>query len=138
MHVSRICSDLVRIRGENPLGKTDDAIDYIRAFLEGLGIRSSIYGSGDGLDNLVALHKGSRLLFAGHVNVVPALDRTWKRPPFSGIIEEGFVWGRGATDMKGGCAAILSACEMLADADRGILASLAFVCDEEEGGVHGM
>ena len=40
--------------------------------------------------------------------------------------------------MKGGCAAILSACQTIADAGRDIPASLAFVCDEEEGGVHGM
>lgn len=138
MHVSRICSDLVRIRSENPPGKTDDAIEYLRAFLEGLGIRSSVYGNGQGLDNLVAVRKDCRLLFAGHVDVVPALDRFWKRPPFSGLIEEGFVWGRGATDMKGGCAAIMSACEMLVDAGKEIPTSLAFVCDEEEGGVHGM
>jgi len=138
MHVSRICSDLVRIRSENPPGKTDEVIEYIRAFLDGIGVHASVYGNGEGLDNLVAVRKGSRLLFAGHVDVVPALDRTWKRPPFSGLIEEGHVWGRGATDMKGGCAAILSACLMLVDAGNEIPASLAFVCDEEEGGVHGM
>ena len=138
MHVSRICSDLVRIKSENPPGKTDEVIEYIRVFLDGIGIRSSVYGTGNGLDNLVAARKGGRLLFCGHVDVVPALDRAWTHPPFSGLIDESYVWGRGATDMKGGCAAILSACQTIADAGREIPASLAFVCDEEEGGVHGM
>lgn len=138
MHVSRICSDLVKIRSENPPGKTDGAIEYIRAFLEGIGIPSEVYGNGNGLDNLVAAQPGAPLLFAGHVDVVPALDQAWKRPPFSGEIAEGFVWGRGSTDMKGGCAAILAACQRAADAGQEIPTSLAFVCDEEEGGVHGM
>lgn len=138
MHVSRICSDLVRIKSENPPGKTDDAIEYIRVFLEGIGITSQVYGNGDGLDNLVAVKAGAPLLFAGHVDVVPASGQGWDRPPFSGEIAEGFVWGRGATDMKGGCAAILAACQRAADAGQEIPASLAFVCDEEEGGVHGM
>lgn len=138
MHVSRICSDLVRINSENPPGKTGDAIEYIRAFLEGLGICPQVYGNGEGLDNLVAAKAGAPLLLAGHVDVVPASGQDWDRPPFSGEIAEGFVWGRGSTDMKGGCAAILSACQSAADAGEEIPASLAFVCDEEEGGVYGM
>lgn len=138
MHVSRICSDLVRIKSENPPGRTDEVIEYIRAFLNGIGIRSEISGNGGGMENLVALREDAGLMLCGHVDVVPVLADGWTRPPFSGAIEDGYVWGRGSTDMKGGCAAILSACETFADHHEGIPATLVFVCDEETGGENGI
>jgi succinyl-diaminopimelate desuccinylase len=138
MHVSRICSDLVAIRSENPPGITEDAVEYIRDFLAGIGVSSEVCGNGNGLANLVARAEGRRLLFCGHVDVVPALSDGWTHSPFSGETDGTFVWGRGSTDMKGGCAAILAACKTLADTGSDIPANLAFVCDEETGGVNGI
>jgi succinyl-diaminopimelate desuccinylase len=138
MHVSRICSDLVAIRSENPPGTTEDAIEYIRDFLTGIGVPSEVCGNGNGFANLVTRQEGARLLLCGHVDVVPALPEGWTHPPFSGTCDDTFVWGRGSTDMKGGCAAILAACTSLADAGKEIPASLAFVCDEETGGENGI
>ena len=77
-------------------------------------------------------------MLCGHVDVVPALDEGWIHPPFSGTIEGGYVWGRGSSDMKGGCAAILSACDELAEAGEALPATLVFVCDEETGGEYGI
>lgn len=137
--VSRICADLVQIRSENPPGRTDEVIEYIRLFLKGIGISSSISGDAQGMCNLVTtVDKPRQLLLCGHVDVVPALDTGWTLPPFSGIIDDTFVHGRGATDMKGGCASILSACETLVNRDLEIPATLAFVCDEETGGENGI
>ena len=138
MHVSRICSDLVRIKSENPPGRTDEVIEYIRDFVAGIGLHPSVCGNGQGMENLVARPAGARMILCGHVDVVPALADGWAKPPFSGAIEEGWVWGRGSTDMKGGCAAILSACKMLADNNEEIPATLVFVCDEETGGENGI
>lgn len=138
MHVSRICSELVKINSENPPGRTGEVIEYIRAYLDGIGIRSRVYDAGGGMCNLVTIPKESRLILSGHVDVVPARDAAWKYPPFSGTIDPEYVHGRGSTDMKGGCASILSACEMMADAGRDIPATLVFVCDEETGGEHGI
>jgi len=138
MHVSRICSDLVKIRSENPPGRTDEVIEYIRVFLEGLGIRSRVYSHAGGLCNLVTRETGKALLLAGHVDVVPARDTAWKYPPFSGKIDKKFVHGRGSTDMKGGCASILSACETIVNTGAGLPATLVFVCDEETGGENGI
>ena len=138
MHVSRICSDLVKINTENPPSRTTDCIEYIRAFLDGIGIRSRIIGSPDGQDNLATPLTGKPLLLCRHVDVVPALDSGWKNPPFSGIIDEEYVYGRGSTDMKGGCAAILSACAEYVAAGAELPANLAFVCDEETGSAMGM
>jgi len=138
MHVSRICSDLVAIRSENPPGTTEDAIEYIRNFLSGIGVPSEVCGNGNGLLNLVTHTEGAQLLFCGHIDVVPALPDGWTHSPFSGTVDDTFVWGRGSTDMKGGCAAILAACRTLADAGKEIPANLAFVCDEETGGENGI
>ncbi len=138
MHVSRICSDLVAIRSENPPGRTAGIIEYIREFLEDLGVRSDVSEDSSGMCNLISQKPPSCLMFCGHVDVVPALDDGWTHPPFSGTIEDGVVWGRGATDMKGGCASILAACEAITDTGTGVPAALVFVCDEESGGEHGI
>lgn len=138
MHVSRICSELVKIRTENPPGRTDDCMEYLRSFLEGIGLKSAVTGNADGMCNLVTAGGKSDLLLCGHLDVVPALDHGWTKPPFSGIIDDQYVYGRGTTDMKGGCAAILSACKTIADEGSVVPATLAFVCDEETGGENGI
>jgi succinyl-diaminopimelate desuccinylase len=138
MHVSRICSDLVKIRSENPPGRTDEVIEYIRVFLEGLGIKSRVSAHKEGMCNLVTLETGKHILLAGHVDVVPARDTAWKYPPFAGRIDKKFVHGRGSTDMKGGCASILAACEKMVNAGHELPATLVFVCDEETGGENGI
>ena len=99
---------------------------------------STVTDAGGGRCNLVTRGQKKPLLFCGHVDVVPALDEGWTHPPYSGIIEDGYVWGRGATDMKGGCAAILAACDMLVQESFELPATLAFVCDEETGGDSGI
>ncbi len=138
MHVSRICSDLVKINSENPPGSTADVIEYIRAFLDTLGVHSSVSGNAEGMCNLVTRKTGKRLMLCGHVDVVPARDAAWKYPPESGKIDKRYVHGRGSTDMKGGCASILSACETLMNTGHELPATLVFVCDEETGGENGI
>lgn len=138
MDVDRICSDLVKIRSDNPPGKTDEVIAYISSILENLGISSQMISGKPGLCNLISTENSSGLMFCGHVDVVPAIDEGWDYPPFSGIIADGFVHGRGSTDMKGGCAAILAALDNLVNNDREPAVDLAFVCDEEGGGPYGM
>jgi acetylornithine deacetylase/succinyl-diaminopimelate desuccinylase-like protein len=79
------------------------------------------------------------MLLYGHVDVVPADSQRWQQPPFSGVLAEGYVWGRGALDMKGGVAMILSAV-LRAKAERVQLPGdvvLAIVCDEERFGDYG-
>ena len=78
-------------------------------------------------------------LLMAHLDVVPVStgsESDWSWPPFSGAIEEGFVWGRGALDCKGTAIAILTAVEgLLASGfqpDRTVF--LAFGADEEVGG----
>ena len=144
MNVAQVCADLIQINTENPPGRTDEAVEYVAEILEGLGYRPRISKSPGGHWNVCAGPHDCALLFCGHLDVVPAGDVGWTHDPFSGVIEDGFVWGRGSTDMKGGCAAILVALEWMADTyDKQSLSDdlsigAAFVCDEETGRVDGV
>ena len=136
MDAAKICSELVSIRSENPPGNTTDVIEYIAEILASLGIRYNIVDEGNGHCNLYT-HYNHPLLFMGHVDVVPAMDNDWERPPFSGEIADGYVHGRGSTDMKGGCAAALCAVAEYVESNSADIDSpcnLCFVCDEEGGG----
>ncbi|MGD1004019.1 MAG: ArgE/DapE family deacylase [Methanoregulaceae archaeon] len=138
MDVADICSNLIKIRSENPPGKTHDIIEYICSMLENWGVRSIITEKEPGKCNLVTEQTQNKILFCGHVDVVPAMDEGWTVTPFSGTVKDGSVFGRGATDMKGGCAAILAACNAFIQANHELPVQLAFVCDEETGGDAGI
>jgi len=134
----RITSELIRINSDNPPGITTDVIEYIAGILDSLGIATDCIENAPGHCNLITREQGHPLLLCGHVDVVPALDEGWHHPPYSGTIDEEFVWGRGSTDMKGGCASILAAVANLVEEGIEPGVSLAFVCDEEVGGPHGI
>ncbi len=81
------------------------------------------------------------LVFAGHTDVVPVGDEIrWTHPPFSGVIENGVLWGRGAQDMKGGVAASIAAVLQYVQA-HGVpqKGSIAFLItgDEEGSAING-
>lgn len=81
--------------------------------LKPLGFHTEALRFGD-VDNLWARHgKTSPLfVFAGHTDVVPTGPLSaWKFPPFTPTVEDGFLYGRGAADMKGSVAAMVTACE---------------------------
>ena len=79
------------------------------------------------------------LLVHGHLDVVPAEASDWSVPPFAGVIEDGYVWGRGAADMKDMVSMMLAT--LLDWADRGVQPNrdilFAFVADEEDRGEFG-
>ena len=138
MNVARLCSELVAIRSENPPGATKDVVFFLADYLEGLGLVAEISEYPGDRCNLVLGPKGSNLLFCGHVDTVPALDTGWNRPPFSGAMESGFVYGRGSTDMKGGVAAMIDAVTRWVETGNELSAQLALVCDEEAGSEFGI
>lgn len=137
MDVVRICSELVKIKSENPPGDTTEAAQYIASLLEGLGIRSDITEGAPGHCNVISREQNRALMLSGHMDVVPAMEEGWDIPPYAGVVDDTYVHGRGSTDMKGGCAAILTAVERAIDDCGEIPVSLAFVCDEEGGGRYG-
>ncbi len=138
MDVARLTSSLIRIRSENPPGSTADLVAFIGEFLDSLGVKNRIVSHPGGRDNLITTEADPRLLLCGHVDVVPAIPDDWTYDPCSGEVADGYVWGRGATDMKGGCAALLIAYRDLVESGVEPKAQFAFVCDEETGGEHGI
>ncbi len=95
---------LIQFDTTNPPGNERPAADYLQQRLAEDGISSEILESAPGRANLVARLKGdgsaSPLLLLGHTDVVYADPAEWTHPPFGGEIHDGYIWGRGALDMK--------------------------------------
>ncbi len=99
-------------------------------------LRFSAEGTPD-VDNLYARYGTGQphLLFAGHTDVVPVGDEAqWSVPPFSGELRDGKVYGRGATDMKGGVAASIAAALRFIDANPDFSGSIGFLLTGDEEG----
>jgi acetylornithine deacetylase/succinyl-diaminopimelate desuccinylase-like protein len=132
---------LIRFDTTNPPGDEAECVAFLRGLLDEAGIESELHERTPGRPNLVArlAGDGSRpgLLLYGHVDVVTARNQDWRHPPFAGEVADGFVWGRGALDMKGGVAmlvqAFLRARELPLEGDL----VLAILADEENGGFDG-
>lgn len=95
---------LLRIDTTNPPGNEIEAARYVAGVLDAEGIPSIIKESGPGRANLVARLDGGdpdgALLLTAHLDVVPAEPERWTHPPFAAEVADGYVWGRGAIDMK--------------------------------------
>ncbi|MEI6250335.1 MAG: M20/M25/M40 family metallo-hydrolase [Actinomycetes bacterium] len=141
----QILQDLIRIPSENfgDRGDEHDVALYIQANLAEVGIESELISSAPGRTNVAARIKGASdrpgLVLHGHIDVVPADAADWSVDPFSGVIQDGAVWGRGAVDMKDMDAMMLATVRSWARSGyqppRDI--SLVFFADEEAGGAYG-
>jgi acetylornithine deacetylase/succinyl-diaminopimelate desuccinylase-like protein len=104
---------LIRFDTTNPPGGEAPCIEWIRSLVEAAGCEARIVAKDSARPNLVARLPGAGtaapLLLQGHVDVVGTAGQDWAHPPFEARIEDGFVWGRGALDMKGGVAMMLGA-----------------------------
>ncbi len=109
---TELLAQLLRFDTTNPPGNERECIDWIRGLLEGLGLEVRIVASTPERPNLIARLPGagvsSPLLLQGHVDVVAAVGE-WRHDPFAGTLDDGYIWGRGALDMKGGVAMMLAA-----------------------------
>jgi len=137
--VTGLASELIGIPSVNPPGDMRDIAAYIRDYLTGLGLSVSWVEPEPGCVSLVSRIKGGdgpTLIFNGHMDVVPIGDRDrWSWDPFGGEIRDGYLLGRGASDMKGGLAAMLVALSKIA-ASGPLSGDLVFMAvpDEETGG----
>jgi acetylornithine deacetylase/succinyl-diaminopimelate desuccinylase-like protein len=134
--------DLIQLDTTNPPGQEHIAVDVVERLLSDAGVESARYESVSGRPNLVARLKGKGeappFLMQGHVDVVTTVNQEWRHKPFGGEIVDGYLWGRGALDMKGGVAMMVSAF-LQAHARGGAPGDLvlAVLADEEAGGNHG-
>ena len=115
---SRLLAELIRIDTSNPPGNETAAAEHLAAYRADAGVEAELVGREPGRASLVARLPGTgdgpSLMLLGHTDVVGADADEWSVPPFSGIERDGFVWGRGALDMKGQVAAEAVAFTILA------------------------
>ncbi|ANS29111.1 hypothetical protein R1CP_22175 [Rhodococcus opacus] len=122
-----------------------ECAEWVAAQLQEVGYETEYVESGaPGRGNVFARLKGSNpdrgaLMLHGHLDVVPAEPADWRVHPFSGAVEDGYVWGRGAVDMKDMVGMILAVARQFKT--EGIVPPrdlvFAFVADEEAGGKYG-
>jgi acetylornithine deacetylase/succinyl-diaminopimelate desuccinylase-like protein len=142
-----LCQQMIRIPSVNHgEGRGDEKAmaEFIAAKLAEVGIESELIETAPNRVNVVAKVSGSDttrpgLIIHGHIDVVPVNAADWSIDPFSGEIKDGFIWGRGAVDMKNIDAMILASVRMWRKTGylppRNIL--LVFFADEEASGTYG-
>lgn len=143
-----LCRDLIRIDtsnyGDHSGPGERKAAEWVAEKLAEVGLEPQIFESHKGRASTVARIEGEdpsrpALLIHGHTDVVPANAADWTYDPFSGEIADGCVWGRGAVDMKDMDAMTLAVVRDRMRSGRKPPRDivLAFLADEEAGGVYG-
>lgn len=142
--VAALCAGLIRFdttnRGHGDAEGEREAAEFVADVLSRAGVEPKIVEPAPRRANVLARIPGRdsalpALLVHGHLDVVPADAADWSVPPFSGEIRDGYVWGRGAVDMKDFVAMILAAVSDGVHPRRDVV--LAFVADEEDNGLYG-
>lgn len=122
-----LTQQMIQIRSIDPPGNEAEMSEFVRTYLEQAGVDEveaiSVEGLAPERKNIIARIKGTGaaapLIFSGHMDVVPVSEREltqWECDPWKGEIrEDGFMWGRGSSDMKGGLAGALTAMKYLKD-----------------------
>lgn len=141
--VTNLLADLIRINTTNPPGNETKAAKYVAETLEKEGFKCEIFESAPNRGNVITRIKGTgekpSLLLLSHLDVVPANPNEWSVNPFEGIVKNGFVWGRGALDMKSMTAMEIMVMKLLKRNNitpKGDI-MLAATADEEKGGTAG-
>jgi acetylornithine deacetylase/succinyl-diaminopimelate desuccinylase-like protein len=139
-----LCADLIRIDTSNPTSTERPAAEYVAGKLAEVGIEPTLLESEPGRASVVARIEGTdpgrgALLIHGHLDVVPADPSEWSVHPFAAEERDGYLWGRGAIDMKDMDAMTLAVVRDWARAGRRPPRDivLAFLADEEAGGGKG-
>jgi acetylornithine deacetylase/succinyl-diaminopimelate desuccinylase-like protein len=137
---TEVLQRLVRFNTVNPPGNERPAIEYLASYLEEAGFHTELLAADENRPNLVATLDGGgdgpTLVYLGHVDTVLAEPAEWQHDPWSGELADGYLWGRGALDMKSQVAAEAVAGAALAREGwrPGGSLKLVFVADEETGG----
>jgi acetylornithine deacetylase/succinyl-diaminopimelate desuccinylase-like protein len=141
---TEVLQGLIRFNTVNPPGNERPAIEYLESYLAQAGFHTEMLGCSEDRPNLIATlpgeGQGPTMVYLGHVDTVLASAGEWRHDPWSADVADGYLWGRGAIDMKNQVAAEAVAGATLARAGwqpaRGAL-KLVFVADEETGGEYG-
>lgn len=134
---------LLRVDTSNPPGRERAAADLLADSLRQDGVEPRIVEGARERANLIARLKGNGarppLLLTAHLDVVPAEGGRWRHPPFAAVEEGGWIWGRGAVDMKNMAAMSAMVLKAIRREDVPLARDLIFaaVADEEAGCTHG-
>ena len=137
-----VLSDYLRVNTTNPPGNEILGARFLKAILDREGIEARILDTtelGPNRANLYARLRGSggkkAIALVHHLDVVPATPSTWAVDPFSGVVKDGYIWGRGAIDMKGNGIAQLMAMIALKRSGVPLTRDIVFIgnADEELG-----
>jgi acetylornithine deacetylase/succinyl-diaminopimelate desuccinylase-like protein len=139
-----VLRDLLRHDTTNPPGDEAACASYVAEHLRASGLEPQVLESAPGRANVVARLRGTDpdappLLLNAHLDVVAAEADRWTHPPFAGEVADGFIWGRGAVDMKNMAAMSLGVLRILASTGVPLRRDVIFagVADEEAGCEHG-
>ncbi|MDX6751188.1 ArgE/DapE family deacylase [Geminicoccaceae bacterium 1502E] len=140
----RFLSEFVAVPSPNPPGDTRAVAGFVRDHLARHGHEAEIVAPQPSMPNILCSldtgRPGPHLVLNGHLDVFPAGEETlWSRPPWSGDVEDGRIWGRGVADMKCGTAASIQTFIYLAEILPSLCGRLTLtaVSDEETGGAWG-
>ena len=102
---------LLQLDTSSPPGNEIRAVDYLKSVLVAEGIPFEVFAKDPQRPNLVVRMKGNGkkrpLLVMGHTDVVTVDAKKWSHPPFGAVIDDGYVYGRGAIDDKDNLVASL-------------------------------
>lgn len=133
----------LRINTSNPPGNETEGAKFLQQLLEKEGIPARLVGSNPERQSVYArLQSGSdekALLLLHHIDVIPAAAAEWTKPPFSGVRSGGYIWGRGALDVKSLGIAELMAFINLKRRNARLRRDVVYLAtaDEELGGLRG-
>ena len=140
---AELLQNLIRFDTTNPPGNERQCIEYINGLLKDADFETTLVARTPERPNLITRLKGEGkappLLLYGHVDVVTTEGQQWTYAPFEARIEDNYIWGRGALDMKSGVAMMLAAF-LKARTEKATLPGdviLCVVADEEAGGDYG-
>ncbi len=101
---TELLSALIAIDTSNPPGNESAVAAFLDDYFRNDGLSGEICGEPAARRSFVATLRGARpgprLVLMAHEDVVPAAAEEWAEPPFSGVVKDGYVWGRGAVDVK--------------------------------------
>jgi acetylornithine deacetylase/succinyl-diaminopimelate desuccinylase-like protein len=135
-----LLSQYIQVNTTNPPGNEIRAADFLKKIFDHEGITARIIETAPGRGNIYARLKGDgskkAIILLNHMDVVPAEAKLWQEPPFSGLVKEGVIWGRGALDDKGPAIAELMTLLVLKRHNIPLRADVIFLgtADEEAGG----
>jgi acetylornithine deacetylase/succinyl-diaminopimelate desuccinylase-like protein len=135
----RVLSDYLKINTTNPPGNELKGALFLKNILEREGFEVQIMDSADlgpGRANLYTRLKGNgskkAIALVHHIDVVPAAPQFWDVDPFSGLVKDGYIWGRGALDMKGEGIAHMMAMIALKRSGAALNRDIVFIANSDE------